>query len=79
MTNGELLIRIQGNYDAFITVDKNLPAQQSTSTLSFGVVVLRAFSNKLDDLKPLVPQILAALSSLRPGQVVLVPPTSTPV
>jgi hypothetical protein len=78
-TNGELLVRIQGNYDAFITVDKNLPAQQDTSTLSFGVVVLRAFSNKLDDLKPLVRQILAALSSLRPGQVVLVPPAGTPL
>jgi hypothetical protein len=68
-----LLARIQGNYDAFITVDKNLPAQQKTAALSFGVVVLRAPSNKLEDLKPLVPQILAALSSLQPGQVVLVP------
>jgi len=27
ISNGKLLIRIQGNYDAFITVDKNLPAQ----------------------------------------------------
>ncbi len=27
ISNGELLARIDGNYDAFVTVDKNLPAQ----------------------------------------------------
>jgi hypothetical protein len=73
IANGKLLARIQGGYDAFITVDKNLPAQQKTAELSFGVIVLRAPSNKLDDLKPLVPQILRALSTLQPGQVVPVP------
>jgi uncharacterized protein DUF5615 len=74
MANGELLARIQGNYDAFITIDQNLAVQQTTMNLSIGVIVLRAPSNKLDDLKPLVPQILAALSSLRSGQIVVVPP-----
>jgi predicted nuclease of predicted toxin-antitoxin system len=73
--NGKLLARIQGNFDAFITVDKNLPAQQKIATLPFGVIVLRAPSNQLQDLQPLVPQILAALSFLQPGQVALVPPS----
>jgi hypothetical protein len=73
MTNGELLARIQGRYDAFVTIDQNLVVQQTTTNLSIGVVVLRAPSNKLDDLKPLVPQILAALSSLQPGQIMVVP------
>ncbi len=72
IANGKLLAQIQGNFDAFIMVDKNLSAQQQTETLSFGVIVLRATSNKLDELKPLVPQILAALSSLEPGKVVVV-------
>ena len=26
VSNGKLLARIAGNYDAFVTVDKNLPA-----------------------------------------------------
>lgn len=73
ISNGKLLIRIQGNYDAFITVDKNLPAQQQMTGLSFGVVVLRAPSNKLEDLRPLIPQIIVTLDSLRPGQVVPLP------
>jgi hypothetical protein len=71
MANGELLARIQRSYDAFITIDQNLAAQQATTNLSIGVIVLRAPSNKFGDVKPLVPQILAALSSLRPGQVVV--------
>lgn len=72
VSNGKLLARIAGNYDAFVTVDKNLPSQQKTVALPFGVIVLRAPSNQLSDLRPLVPKILAALASLHPGQVVTV-------
>ena len=72
VSNGKLLARIAGNYDAFVTVDRNLPAQQRTAVLPFGVIVLRAPSNQLSDLRPLVPQILAALATVQPGQVVKV-------
>lgn len=72
ISNGKLLARIAGNYDAFITVDKNLPAQQKTSALSFGVIVLRARSNQLADLRLLVPTLLEVLAELQPGQVVQV-------
>jgi hypothetical protein len=34
--------------------------------------VLRAPTNQLSDLRPLVPQIIGALTALRPGQVVTV-------
>lgn len=72
ISNGNLLSRIAGNYDVFLTVDKNLPAQQQTTALPFGVVVLRAPSNRLDDLRPLVSKILGALDNLKPGTVALV-------
>jgi hypothetical protein len=74
IANGALLARIQDMFDAFITIDQNLPAQQNIAALSFGVIVLRASSNTLHDLKPLIPQILTALATLQPGQVILVPP-----
>jgi len=70
VSNGELLALIDGNFDAFVTVDKNLPAQQKLGALSFGIVMLRAPSNRIDDLRPLVPRILEALASLQPRQVV---------
>jgi hypothetical protein len=37
------------------------------------VIVLRARGNKIDDFGPLVPQVLALLSSVQPGTVTLVP------
>jgi hypothetical protein len=72
VSNGQLLARIAGNYDAFITVDKNLPAQQKTSSLPFGVLVLRAPSNQLTDLRPLVPKIISVLKNLQSGQVFII-------
>lgn len=67
--NGELLARTAGQFDAFVTVDRNLAFQQRIDDLPFAVVVLRARSNRLVDLKPLVPQFLQVLSEVRPGEV----------
>jgi predicted nuclease of predicted toxin-antitoxin system len=69
--NGELLRAATGKVDAFLTVDRNLVHQQNVKSLPFGVVVLMA-RNRLGDLLPLVPAILAALRSVKPGQVVRV-------
>jgi hypothetical protein len=68
LTNGELLSRAQGNFGALITVDRRLPFQQNLSRLSIAVVVLRARSNRLDDLRRLVPELLVALRVAKPGQ-----------
>jgi hypothetical protein len=67
--NGALLSRAAGRIDAFITVDRNLALQQRIDALPFAVLVLRARSNRLTDLRPLVPLLLAALSTIRPGEV----------
>ncbi len=72
IVNGELLRRISGNHDAFVTIDGNLTAQQNIKRLDFAVIVLRAGSNKIEDLRPLIPKILAALASAEPGQVAVV-------
>jgi hypothetical protein len=68
--NGELLALAATNFDAFVTVDRNLPKQHDVLELSFAIVVLVARSNRLADLLPLVPQVLAALGSARAGEVV---------
>lgn len=67
--NGALLTRAAGQFDAFVTVDRNLAFQQRIDELPFAVVVLRARSNRLTDLTPLVPLLLEALSTIRPGEV----------
>jgi hypothetical protein len=58
-----------GHFDALVTVDKRLPQQQRIKDRPLGVVVLRAKSNRLADLLPLVPDLLAALSTLDAGTV----------
>lgn len=69
LDNGDLLDAMTGIFDALVTVDKRLPQQQHIKDRPFGVVVLRARSNRLSDLLPLVPDLLAALSTLDAGAV----------
>jgi hypothetical protein len=66
--NGELLTLAAANFDAFITVDRNLPIQHDISQYDLSLIVLVARSNRLADLLPLVPQVLAKLSTISPGQ-----------
>lgn len=61
-----------GLVDAFITIDSNLDYQQQLADLPFAVVVLSARSNRLPDVLPLVPQVLAALAAAQAGHVVRV-------
>jgi len=66
--NGELLRRASGRIDVFITMDRNLEQQQNLAALPFGVVLVVARSNRVQDLVPLVGDILAALGRTQPGR-----------
>jgi len=59
--NGELLALAAKHFDVFVTVDRNLSFQQNLPAFDIAVVVLRASSNRLADLKPLVPELLARI------------------
>lgn len=65
----ELLTLAEKEFDVFITVDRNLSFQQNLPQFDIAVLVLRASSNRLADLKPLAPQILSILNSLIKGKV----------
>lgn len=71
-TNGALLTLAQVNFDALLTVDRNLSFQQDLNKFNIAVVVLVAKSNKYAALQPLIPEMLALLTALVPGQVVRV-------
>jgi hypothetical protein len=72
--NGELLTLAAAQFDVFVTVDRNLSFQQNLGSVPIAVVVLGAKSNRLSDLRPLVPALLAAIESARPGAAQLVGP-----
>ncbi len=61
--NGELLALASQRFGVFVAVDRNLAFQQNTDSLPIAVIVLHAQTNRLADLKPLVPALLAALEN----------------
>lgn len=65
--NGALLALAAQHFDVFVTVDRNLSFQQNLGGFSIAVIVLEAKTNRLADLKPLVPKLLMAIESARPG------------
>ena len=70
--NGELLALAVSEFDAFLTADRNLSYQQDVSAFDIAVVVLAARSNRLDDLRPLVPQLLELLPTAKRRAVTVV-------
>lgn len=70
--NGELLALAAEQFDVFVTVDRNLAFQQNLGALTIAVIVLRAKSNRLNDLKPLVPRLLAAIAAAKPSRIMFV-------
>ena len=72
-SNGELLaLAAAGEFDVFLTVDRNLSYQQDLSAVDIAVVVLLARSNALDVLRPLVPLVLDALANPKRRAVTLI-------
>ena len=67
--NGDLLAWAQKNFDAFVTVDRNLAFQQRLPDFSIAVVILRARTNRLADLRPLIPKLLEVLPNAKRGEV----------
>jgi hypothetical protein len=65
--SGELLTLASQGFDVFVTVDRNLTFQQNLVSFSLAVIVLQAKTNRLADLRPLLPHLLAAIESAKPG------------
>ena len=69
-SNGELLALARGEFDAFITLDRNLEHQQNITEQDIPIIVLIARRSRIDYLEPLVPRVLEALQNLKRGQVI---------
>lgn len=80
LKNGNLLAAASGTFEVLITADNHLPEQQNLTKFNIAVLVVRAESKLLDDLLPLMPEILRAIPTLRPGTAgrVGVPPHTQP-
>jgi len=70
--NGQLLRLAEQDFEVFITMDRHLQDQQNLAGLRLGVVVLRAKTNVLSDLLPLVGLLRDAIAEVRHGTVAVV-------
>lgn len=70
--NGELLTLAAQQFDVFVTVDRNLSFQRNLTSYEIAVVVMRANSNRLAELRKLVPDLLKAIASARPGMATFI-------
>jgi predicted nuclease of predicted toxin-antitoxin system len=61
LNDGHLLDLAQHEFDAFVTIDRNLPFQQNLSKFDIAVIVLRTPSSRLAHLKLLIPLLLIQL------------------
>jgi hypothetical protein len=74
LLNGELLrVAEEAGFDALLTTDTNLPFQQNLKGFKLAVVVLG--QNRWKLIRPMLPQIAAAIASAKPGtcSVVAIP------
>jgi predicted nuclease of predicted toxin-antitoxin system len=69
-TNGELLATADPDFDVLLTVDRNIRHQQNLKIRNIAVLVIRADSNKIEDIRVHMEAALAALRSISPGAVV---------
>ncbi|MEO8085032.1 MAG: hypothetical protein ABI780_14520 [Ardenticatenales bacterium] len=69
--NGALLLLMRAaGFTVFVTVDRNLVFQQDVSRSGIAVIVMHALSNRVPDLRPLAPSVVAAIAAAKAGDVV---------
>jgi predicted nuclease of predicted toxin-antitoxin system len=69
-TNGELLVLAQRDFEVFVTLDKGIPYQQNLAGSAIAILIIRAGSSRLADILPHVPACIAALRTIKPGEIV---------
>ncbi len=73
LKNGDLLTKAQEEFDVLVTMDGSMVHQRNLARYRIAVIALRAASNRLADTRPLMPDVLAALPSTKPGTLTRIP------
>ncbi len=72
--NGELLSKaVEAGFESLVTMDGNMVHQQNLTRHAIAVIALRAKSNRLEDTRPLMNQLLAVLPGARPRTLTFIP------
>ncbi len=71
--NGELMALMAGKFDIFVTADQNLSYQINLRHALIPIIVLKANTNRYDDLKHLIPLVIKKIKSTALNKVNLIP------
>lgn len=72
LRNGVLLrAAVDAGFEVFITNDSSIEFQQNVERIGIAIAI-EGVRNRMDDIRPLIPRILNALNTIRPGQVVTI-------
>jgi predicted nuclease of predicted toxin-antitoxin system len=70
LRNGVLLrAAVAAGFTVIITADGDLKYQQSLRKIGIAAVVVQRVRNRIEDLRPLLPRIIAAIPNLGAGDV----------
>jgi predicted nuclease of predicted toxin-antitoxin system len=64
--NGALLQRAATEFDIFITIDKHIQHNHKLPD-TLAVITVKARTNRIQSLRPLVPKLLRVIERIRPG------------
>lgn len=70
--NGALLALAEQEFEAFVTVDRKISVEQDVKKFKSSVILLRARTNRLEDIRPLAVELLEKLPRATAGEVILI-------
>ena len=70
--NGALLALAEKEFEAFVTVDRQIAVEQDLRKFKILVILLRARTNRLEDIRPLAVELLEELPRASVGELTIV-------
>jgi predicted nuclease of predicted toxin-antitoxin system len=68
--NGELLSIAEKEFDVLLTADANIKHQQNLAQRTIGIIVLRAFNNRLVTHIAMMPEVNQAILQVNKGELI---------
>lgn len=69
LRNGVLLrAAVDAGFTVILTGDQSLQYQQNLRKIGIAAVIVSGIRNRIEELRPLIPEIIAALNNVRSGE-----------
>lgn len=74
LKNGALLREASTSFDVLVTIDQNVRHQQNVTRFNIGMVAIEVPDTRLMYLRELLPELRAAITRVRPGEIIVITP-----